>query len=210
MNIGGREANMSELEENNKKVERYIQETEYYPYFSLKKINDGDFDKDFDNSVFMDKDIVEIFNIIGNLNGIRQQILEYLYDTLEQDGEFLKKEYNKNMDYLNKKKELLLKLKGSEQMKDEQLATLDDTILYIWKNAKHLNLKDINRMIQELKEVLEKDENKEGKKLIQDFLYKIRHIPLFLVIDDDGYLQDVYEEIDKIRDFYQKEINKKK
>ena len=102
------------MEENNKKVERYIQETEYYPYFSLKKINDGDFDKDFDNSVFMDKDIVEIFNIIGNLNGIRQQILEYLYDTLEQDGEFLKKEYNKNMDYLNKKKELLLKLKGSE------------------------------------------------------------------------------------------------
>ena len=122
----------------------------------------------------------------------------------------MKKEYNKNMDYLNKKKELLLKLKGGEQMKDEQLATLDDTILYIWKNAKHLNLKDINRMIQELKEVLEKDENKEVKKLIQDFLYKIRHIPLFLVKDDDYYLQDVYEEIDKIRDFYQKEINKKK
>ena len=105
---------MSELEENNKKVERYIQEIEYYPYFSLKKINDGDFDKDFDNSVFINKDIVEIFNIISNLNGIKQQILEYLYDTLDQDEEFLKKEYDKNIDYLNKKKELLLKLKGSE------------------------------------------------------------------------------------------------
>ena len=51
-------------------------------------------------------------------------------------------------------------------MNDEQFATLDDTILYIWKNAKHLNLNDINRMIQELKVVLEKDENKEGKKEI--------------------------------------------
>jgi len=95
------------------------------------------------------------------------------------------------------------------KMKDEQFATLDDTILYIWKNAKHLSLNQINRMIQELKGVLEIDENKEDKKLIQDFLYKIRHIPLFRVIDDD-YLQQVYEEIDKIRDFYQKEINKRK
>ncbi len=94
-------------------------------------------------------------------------------------------------------------------MKEEQFATLDDTILYIWKNAKHLKLNEINRMIQELKEVFGKDENKEGKKLIQDFLYKIRHIPLFWVLDDEC-LQEVYEEIDKIRDFYQKEIKKRK
>ena len=94
-------------------------------------------------------------------------------------------------------------------MNDEQFATLDDTILYIWKNAKNLNLNDINRMIQELIIVLEKDENNKEKKLIKDFLYKIRHIPLFWVIDDD-YLQEVYEEIDEIRDFYQKEIKKNK
>lgn len=94
-------------------------------------------------------------------------------------------------------------------MNDEQFATLDDTILYIWKNAKHLNLNDINRMIQELKVVLEKDENKEGKKLIQDFLYKIRHIPLFWATFSEE-LEQVYEEIDKIRDFYQKEIKKRK
>lgn len=94
-------------------------------------------------------------------------------------------------------------------MNDEQFATLDDTILYIWKNAKNLNLNDINRMIQELIIVLEKDENNKEKKLKKDFLYKIRHIPLFWVIDDDC-LQEVYEEIDKIRDFYQKEIKKNK
>ena len=94
-------------------------------------------------------------------------------------------------------------------MNDEQFATLDDTILYIWKNAKNLNLNDINRMIQELIIVLEKDENNKEKKLTKDFLYKIRHIPLFWVIDDD-YLQEVYEEIDEIRDFYQKEIKKNK
>ena len=110
---------MSELEENNKKVERYIQEAEYYPYFYLKKIDDGEFDKDFDDTIFIDKDIDKIFNIIGYLNGIKQQILEYLYDTPDQDEkesvkDFLKEEYNKNIDYLNKKKELLLKLKGSE------------------------------------------------------------------------------------------------
>lgn len=94
-------------------------------------------------------------------------------------------------------------------MKDEQLATLDDTILYIWDNAKDLNLNDLNRMIQELIIVLEKDENKEGKKLIQDFLYKIRHIPLFWATFSEE-LEQVYEEIDKIRDFYQKEIKKRK
>lgn len=43
-------------------------------------------------------------------------------------------------------------------MNDEQFATLDDTILYIWKNAKNLTLNDINRMIQELKIIIEKEE----------------------------------------------------
>ena len=98
-----------------KKVERYIEEREYYPYLSLKKIDDGNFDKDFDDLILVDKDIVEIFNIIGTLNGIKQQILEYLYEDPDPKLEaFLKKEYNKNIDYLNKKKELLLKLKGCE------------------------------------------------------------------------------------------------
>ena len=107
---------------NDKKIERYIEIREYYPYFSLRKIDDGDFDKDFDDSVFIDKDIVEIFNNIGHLNGIKQSILEYLYDLdsmypmnktskeLEIE-EICKKTYNKNIAYLNKNKESLLKLK---------------------------------------------------------------------------------------------------
>ena len=45
-------------------------------------------------------------------------------------------------------------------MEAEQFATLDDTILYIWKNAKNLSLNDIKRIIQEFNIVLEEDENK--------------------------------------------------
>lgn len=106
---------MSEIVEKDKKVGRYIEKREYYPYLSLKKIDDGNFDKVLDDLVLIDKDIAEIFNIIGTLNGIKQQILEYLYEDPDPKLEvFLKKEYNKNIDYLNKKKELLLKLKGCE------------------------------------------------------------------------------------------------
>lgn len=44
-----------------------------------------------------------------------------------------------------------------------------------------------------------------AKELIGKFLDKIRHIPLFWVIDDeDGELGKVYKAIDEIRDYYQK------
>ena len=111
------------MEENDKKVERYILETEYYSYFSLEKIDDGDFDKDFDDSVVIDKNIVEIFNIISMLNGTKQSILEYLYElhyefndqNNKKIEEFCKKAYNENINYLNKNKELLLKLKRGKK-----------------------------------------------------------------------------------------------
>ena len=80
-------------------------------------------------------------------------------------------------------------------MKEEQFATLDDTILYIWKNTKHLNLNDINRMIQELKEVLEKDENKEEKKLINELNKEYEKIPVNCQIcefflEDDFFIEE--------------------
>ncbi|HUS48645.1 MAG TPA: hypothetical protein VMZ91_00630 [Candidatus Paceibacterota bacterium] len=68
---------------------------------------------------------------------------------------------------------------------------------------------ELRRIITELKVLLEKDENKRGNNLIHDFLYKIRHIPLFWA-DFCDELKQVYEEIDKIRDFYQKETKKRK
>ncbi len=43
------------------------------------------------------------------------------------------------------------------------------------------------------------------KELIKKFLDKIRHIPLFWVIDNDE-LKEVYEAIDEIRDHYQKVV----
>ena len=118
---------MIELGENDKKFESYIEIREYYPYFFLRKIDDGNFDKDIDDSVFIDKDIVEIFNNISILNGIKQSILEYLYDldsmcsinkTLKELEleEFCKKAYNENIVYLNKNKELLMKLKDIDDV----------------------------------------------------------------------------------------------
>nr|BDI55170.1 MAG: hypothetical protein [uncultured archaeon] len=47
--------------------------------------------------------------------------------------------------------------------------------------------------------------NEAEKRLIQDFLYKIRHIPLFWAIFSQE-LKEVYENIDKIRDYYQKKL----
>ena len=41
-------------------------------------------------------------------------------------------------------------------MDDEKMSVLDDTILYIWKNARELSLRDVNRLIQELIEVIDK------------------------------------------------------
>lgn len=46
------------------------------------------------------------------------------------------------------------------------------------------------------------------KELISKFLEKIRHIPLFWVIDNEE-LREVYKWIDEIRDFYQKELGEK-
>lgn len=53
----------------------------------------------------------------------------------------------------------LIKVDGGKEseMNDSIFATLDDTILYIWKNAKDLTLNDINRMIQQLKTMLESE-----------------------------------------------------
>lgn len=47
------------------------------------------------------------------------------------------------------------------------------------------------------------------KELIQKFLDKIRHIPLFWAIFSEE-LKEVYEAIDEIRDYYQKEVMNKK
>ena len=66
---------------------------------------------------------------------------------------------------------------------------------YLW--AKTENVQNF------LDNALEKQE----QELIKKFLYKIRHIPLFWVIDNDE-LEEVYEAIDVIRDFYQAELNK--
>ncbi len=40
-------------------------------------------------------------------------------------------------------------------MNPEKIAVLDDTILNIWKNAENFSLNDINRIIQELINVLD-------------------------------------------------------
>ena len=37
---------------------------------------------------------------------------------------------------------------------ETKLAVIDDTILYVWKEADNLSEEDINRIIKELKEVL--------------------------------------------------------
>ena len=38
--------------------------------------------------------------------------------------------------------------------KETKLAVIDDTILYVWKEAENLSENDINKIIQELKEVI--------------------------------------------------------
>ena len=43
------------------------------------------------------------------------------------------------------------------KLSDTKKAVVDDTLLYIWKNASELGLNDMNRLIQELIEVMEVD-----------------------------------------------------
>jgi len=52
-------------------------------------------------------------------------------------------------------------------------------------------------------------EKRPPKELIEEFLEKIRHIPVFWALDNE-VLREVYETIDEIRDYYQNEIGDKK
>jgi len=52
---------------------------------------------------------------------------------------------------------------------------------------------------------IQKQCQESNRKLIEKFLKKIRHIPLFWATFSDE-LKEVYEAIDEIRDYYQKVI----
>lgn len=53
-------------------------------------------------------------------------------------------------------KNLIKRLRGKKCLKDKEtkLVVIDDTILHVWKEADDLSLVDVNKLIQQIKEVL--------------------------------------------------------
>ncbi len=70
------------------------------------------------------------------------------------------------------------------------------------------DIKDNEKRFEKLNEfmqnIIEYDINESEKELIENFIKKIRHIPLFWVFEEE--LGIVYKAIDEIRDHYQKKL----
>ena len=76
---------------------------------------------------------------------------------------------------------------------------MSDNDSFRWSSLEiNSKIKLINKTFPDVVQYIKKD-------LIEKFLYKIRHIPLFWAMDNDTLI-DVYDAIDEIRDYYQKVV----
>lgn len=107
---------MSELDKE-EKIIKYIEESERYPYFCLT--DDSDWDK-----ILIDKELNDILKAIGTLEFLRQNILGFLYDEInENEGKsypILQKRHQIYINFLMKRKEDIIKIsKEWKQLTDE-------------------------------------------------------------------------------------------
>ena len=97
---------VSEMEEK-EKIIKYIEESEYYPYYKLT--DDFGWDK-----IFIDNELNKILESIGILEFLRQEILDFLYDEINENENdkypILQKRHQIYLNFLMKRKDDILKI----------------------------------------------------------------------------------------------------